>query len=113
MVTVSQVQKGFVRFVDIEVSAAFSGWQKAIVAGTAGLLASNFHSLVNTYGNHPLVAALGVYDPQSGNIDIDKLYEAYVPQMENDKIPISIPKIATIKMGKPEIDTLVRYIKEA
>lgn len=113
MVTVSQVQKGFARFVDSEVSIAFSGWQKAIVAGTAGLLANNFHSLVNLYNRQPLIAALGVYDAEAGTIDIDKIYEAYVPQMGSDKIPIAIPKVGTIKMGKDEIDVLVRYIKEA
>lgn len=113
MVTISQIQKGFVRFVDNEVAAAFTGWQKAVVAGAAGLLAANFPNLVNTYTSHPIVAALGVYDPQSGSVNIDALYNAFVPKMGQDKIPITIPKIGTIKMGQPEIDALMRYIKEA
>lgn len=113
MVTISQIQKGFVRFVDNEVAAAFTGWQKAVVAGAAGLLAANFPNLVNTYTSHPIVAALGVYDPQSGSVNIDALYNAFVPKMGQDKIPITIPKIGTIKMGQPEIDVLMRYIKEA
>ena len=41
MVTTSQVQRGFTRFVDSEVAVAFNGWQKAVVAGTAGLLVAN------------------------------------------------------------------------
>ena len=113
MVTISQVQHGFSRFVDNEVAVAFNGWQKAVVAGTAGLLASNLNNIIASYGNHPIVAALGVYDQQEGVVDIDKLYNAYVPQMGSDKIPITIPKIATVKMGKEEIDLLIRYIKEA
>ena len=113
MVTISQIQKGFVRFVDNEVAAAFTGWQKAVVAGAAGLLAANFPNLVNTYAAHPIVAALGVYDPQNGSVNIDALYNAFVPKMGQDKIPITIPKIGTIKMGQPEIDVLMRYIKEA
>ena len=113
MVTISQIQKGFVRFVDNEVAAAFTGWQKAVVAGAAGLLAANFPNLVNTYTSHPIVAALGVYDPQSGTVNIDSLYSAFVPKLGAEKIPISIPKIGTIKMGQPEIDVLMRYIKEA
>ena len=113
MVTISQIQRGFVQFVDNEVAVAFTGWQKAVVAGAAGLLAANFQNLVNTYAAHPVVAALGVYDPQSGSANIDALYNAFVPKMGQDKIPITIPKIGTIKMGQPEIDALIRYIKEA
>ena len=110
MVTTSQVQRGFTRFVDSEVAVAFNGWQKAVVAGTAGLLVANIDRLINSY---PLVSALGVYDAAAGVVDIDKLYEAYIPHMGSDKIPITIPKIATIKMGKDEIDLLVKFIKEA
>ena len=38
MVTISQIQRGFAAFVDNEVAAVFNGWQKAILAGAAGLL---------------------------------------------------------------------------
>lgn len=112
MVTISQIQRGFVLFVDNEVAAAFAGWQKAIVAGGAGLLAANFPNLVSMYANHPMVAAMGLYDPQTGNVNLDALYSAFVPKLGAEKIPITIPKIGTIKMGQPEIDTLMRYIKE-
>lgn len=113
MVTISQIQKGFVRFVDNEVAVAFNGWQKAVVGGTAGLVASNLPNLVKTYGSTPLMAALGVYDAASGAVNIDALYNAYVPQMGTDKIPITIPKIGIIRLGRDEFDLLMRYIKEA
>ena len=113
MVTISQIQRGFVAFVDNEVATAFTGWQKAIVAGGAGLLASNLPNLVKAYAGHPFVAALGVYDAASNTVNIDALYNAFVPKLGADKIPVTIPKIGTIKMGEPEIDTLMRYIKEA
>ena len=113
MVTIPQIQRGFVAFVDNEVAVAFNGWQKAIVAGAAGLLAANFSNLVKVYGAHPLVAALGVYDANSNTVNIDALYNAFVPKLEGEKIPLTIPKIGTIKMGRQEIDALMRYIKEA
>lgn len=112
MVTISQIQRGFTFFVDNEVATAFNGWQKAVVAGAAGLLAANFPNLVSMYANHPMVAALGIYDPQTGNVNIDALYSAFVPKLGTEKIPITIPKIGTIKMGQAEIDSLMRYIKE-
>lgn len=113
MVTVSQIQRGFAIFVDNEVASAFTGWQKAVLAGAGGLLASNFPNIVKAYAEHPVVSALGVYDAASGTIDIDALYNAFVPKMGADKIPISIPKIGTIRMGKQEFDVLMHYIKEA
>ena len=113
MANIAQIQRGFVQFVDTEVATAFDGWQKAIVGGVAGLLASNFPNLIKVYGAHPIVAALGVYDPVSGNVNIDALYNAIVPKMGQEKIPLNIPKLGTIRLGQDEIGLLARYIKEA
>lgn len=113
MVHISKIQRGFATFIDREVAGAFEGWQKAVVAGCAGLVAANFPNLVKVYGGHPFVAALGVWHPETGDVDIDALYNAFVPKLGAEKIPISIPKIGTIKMGREEIDALMRYIKEA
>ena len=113
MATIQQVQTGLTRFIDRHISGAFQGWEKAIVVGGAGLLAANMPNLVKAYGSLPIVAALGVYNPEAGTIDIDPLYNAFVPPMGADKFPVTIPKIGTIKLGKQEIDILCRYIKEA
>ena len=112
MVTISQVQRGVVLFIDNEVASAFTGWQKAVVAGVGGLVASNIPALAKTYGRHPLVAAVGLYDPESNMINIDAAYSAIVPKLGTEKIPIDIPKIGTIKLGRDEFDCLMRYIKE-
>lgn len=113
MATINQIQRGFVRFIDTDVSGAFEGWQRAVVVGGATLLAANFPRLAEAYGSHPVVAALGVYNKDAGTVDIDNLYKAFVPQLGAEKIPISLPKIGTVKMGADEIDRLVKYIKEA
>lgn len=113
MVTIPQIQRGFTRFVDTQLSGAFDGWHKAVVVGGAALLSHNLPNLINTYSSNPMVAALGVYHPEKGEVDIDALYNAFVPQMGKEKIPISIPKIGTIKIGKDEIDLIMKFIKEA
>jgi hypothetical protein len=113
MVTLQQVQKGFARYVDTNIATAFEGWQRTIVAGFAALIAANLPNLIASYAEHPLFAALGIYNKTSDMVAIDAVYNAFVPNMGSDKIPISIPKIGTIKMGKEEFDTLLRYIKEA
>jgi hypothetical protein len=113
MATIKQVQTGFARFIDDYIAGAFNGWQKAVVVGGATLLTANLPNLINIYGSTPVVTALGVYNPDTGFIDVDKLCNAFVPYLGSDKIPVSIPKIGTIKLGKDEIDVIVRYIKEA
>jgi hypothetical protein len=113
MATINQIQKGFAQFVDGHIAGAFEGWQKAVVVGSATLLAANFPNMVKVYGSHPLVAALGVYDAASGNINIDALHKAFTTKLGTEKIPVSIPKLGTIRLGKEELDTLARYIKEA
>lgn len=113
MATIEQVQRGFTRFVDMHIACAFDGWQRAVVAGASALLAANFPNIVKTYGSHPLVSALGVWDAETGRIDVDSVYNAFVPQLGSDKVPLSIPKVGTIKLGRDEFDALLRYIKEA
>lgn len=41
MATVTQIQQGFVKFVDRHLSGAFEGWQKAVIVGGSTLLAAN------------------------------------------------------------------------
>ena len=113
MATITQIQRGFTRFVDSHLAGAFSGWQKAIVVGGASLIALNMPTLVAMYGANPVVSALGIYNPDAGTVDIDALYNAFVPHLGGDKLPVAIPKVGTIKLGKEDIDILMRYIKEA
>lgn len=113
MATIQQIQTGFARFIDTHIAGAFMGWQKAVVVGGATLLTANLPNLINTYGTNPMVAAMGIYNPQAETVDIDAMYNALVPNMGADKIPLPIPRIGTIKIGKEDIDTLCRYIREA
>lgn len=113
MATIDQVQKGFITFVDRDLSGAFEGWQKAVVIGGATLLAKNFQKIAQVYGSQPMIAALGVYNAGTGTIDIDALYDAFVPNLGASKVPITLPAIGTVKLGKEELDLLVKYIKEA
>ena len=118
MVNINQIQKGFAKFIDNDVAVAYSGIEKAIILGGSTLLAANLPNIVTTYANNPVISALGVYHATTGAVDIDALYNAFVPNMGAEKIPVTLPKIGkmdlgTIKIGKDEIDTLMKYIKES
>ena len=69
MASISQIQRGFTRFVDTHIAGAFEGWQKAVVIGGATLLSINMPNLAKVYGAHPVVAALGVYNPEAGTVE--------------------------------------------
>lgn len=110
MATIKQVQDGFVRFVDTYVACAFEGWKKYAVSGGAALLANNIPNLISAY---PVVAALGIYNPETGMVDIEALHKAFVARLGNEKIPINIIPKETVRLGKDDLEALIRCIKEA
>ena len=110
MASIQQIQQGATRFVDNEMVPAFAGAEKIVVGGAAALFIANIENIVKQYSTHPVVAMLGVY--KDGDIDVDALYQAFAPRFGAEKIPVKIPMIGSIKIGKPEIDKLYQYIKE-
>ena len=107
MVPMENVKAGLARFVDREIAPGLSGWDKVVVAGGLAVMIKN---LPNVIAKYPISATLGVSDTE---VDIDTLYEAASPSV-NDKMPIQIPVIGiTLKIGKQELDALYKYIKEA
>lgn len=113
MATIQQIQAAAVRFVDQEIAPAFSGAEKILVSGGAALLIRNVNNIIQQYANHPFVSAMGVLNPSTGEINVDALYESFAPKFGAEKIPVKVPYIGTMKIGKEEIDKLYKYIKEA
>lgn len=113
MATIQQIQTAAARFVDQDIAPAFSGAERILVSGASVLLIRNINGIIQQYSGHPIVAAMGVINPTSGEIDIDALYEAFAPKFGAEKIPLKVPYIGTIKIGKEEIDRIYRYVKEA
>ena len=113
MVTMEKVQMGLTSFIDRELAPSLSGWDRVVIAGGIGLMVANLPKLVAQYAAHPVVAALGVYDKEKNQVDIDALYKAAAPYIGAEPLPVKIPVLGiTVKMGRPEIDALYRYIKE-
>lgn len=114
MVTMDKVQQGLALFIDRELIPSLTGWDKVLVGGAAGLMAANLPKMAAQLAAQPMVAALGVYDPSTNQLDIDALYHAATPYMGAESLPLKLPLLGmTVKMGRAEVDALYRYIKEA
>ena len=111
MARMDQVPRGLAAFSDNELMPSLTGWDKVLVGGGAGLLSAKLPQIVAQF---PVVAALGLYDAASNQVDIDALYNAIVPHIGTESLPLKIPMVGiTVKIGRQEIDALYRYVKEA
>ena len=111
MASIQKIQQGAARFVDNEMVPAFVGAEKILAGGAAALMIANMENIVQQYAAHPMVAMLGVY--KDGDVDVDALYQAFAPRFGKEKIPVKLPLVGTLKVGKAEVDKLYQYIKEA
>lgn len=109
---IESVQAGLAKFIDRDVVPRLSGWDRVLVGGGGGLLAARLPELLRQYAGHPIVAALGVCDVESGEVDVDALYNAAQPYV-SEPLPIKIPFVGiTIKISQRELDNLYAYIRE-
>ena len=111
MASIQQIQQGAAKFIDNDLVPAFTGTEKIIVGGAAALLIAISGNLIQQYATHPMIAMLGVYN--DGDVNVDALYQAFAPRFGTEKIPVKLPMVGTIKVGKAEIEKLYQYIKEA
>jgi len=113
VVTVEKIQSGLVKFIDRELAPSLTGWDRVIIAGGSGLVAANLPNILAKYAGNPAMEALGIVDKENNRINIDALYKAAAPYIGDERLPVKIPYIGvTVKIGKSEIDTLYKYIKE-
>ena len=84
-----------------------------LVGGGGGLLAAKLPQMIEKYAEHPMISALGVYDKDSGEVDVDALYQLSFFYLVTESLLIKIPLVGiTIKVGRRELDSLYAYIRE-
>ena len=111
MMAMEKVQRGLAAFLDNELIPSLSGWDKVLIGGGSGIAVAKLPKLIEQY---PIAAALDIYNKERNQVDVDTLYQAIVPYMDTEPLPAKIPILnITMKIGRQEIDSLYRYIKEA
>lgn len=112
MVTIDQAMRGAMRFADQEIIPHLPTG-KGIGAGIAlALIVDGGKDRLMKLREHPAVQLMGVMD-ESGNIDIDRLYNAARPKMDGQKLPVDVPILGELRFDIGDLDNLYRYIKEA
>lgn len=113
MVTIQQAQQGIARFIDAEVIPRLSITEKLVVGGGAGLMMAKLPTMLEQLNENPMIAALGIYDREHGEIDVEALYNAVKPYVGADPIPVKLPMVGlTLKFTQREFDALYKYIME-
>lgn len=110
MITIEQAANGLTKYLDKEVMPHLPT-AKAIALGTvAALYISRAPDMLRELNKNPAFALLAVAD-DSGSIDIDRIYNAALPQIKGT-FELRIPLIGNLTFDKAEADKLYRYIKE-
>jgi len=112
MVTIDQIMRGATRFADNEVIPHLPNG-KGIGAGIAlALIMDGGKQRLLQLREHPAVQLMGVMD-ESGNVDLDRLYNAARPKMDGQKLPVAVPVIGELRFDVGDLDKLYKYIQEA
>lgn len=114
MATMTQVKTGLVRFIENDILPHLPTGKKVALGIYVMLAAQNMETKAMKYVKHPAVSILEVVD-ENGNVDVDKLYQAVVPNFNaGQKVPIQIPIInMAYNLDMTDIEKIYKYIKEA
>lgn len=111
MVTIDQAMRGAAKFADNEIIPHLPTG-KGIGAGIAlALIMDGGKAQLLKLRENPAVKMMQIFD-DSGNIDLDKLYNAARPRFEN-KLTVSVPLLGDMRFDQNDVDKLYRYIQEA
>ena len=112
MVTIDQAMRGAMRFADSEIIPNLPTGKGIGAAIALALIMDGGKERLMKLREHPAVQLMGVTD-ESGNIDIDRLYNAARPKMDGQKLPVDVPIIGELRFDVGDLDKLYRYIREA
>lgn len=110
MIPISQVQRGVAQYVDAEIVAKMSGWQKWVFGAGAGVVASKMPGIVSELKQNKFTQMLGLVNDRD-EIDVDTLYAQFLEQARRTgAITVSIPMIGALTLNEDDVTRLYQYI---
>lgn len=111
MITIEQAARGLTSYLDAELLPHLPTGKALIVGAAAALYIRKAPDIARQLIGMPAVKLLGIIDEQ-GNIDIDELYNAVLPQVRGT-FDLSVPLVGNLTFDRAEIDKLYSYLKGA
>lgn len=111
MVTIDQAMRGIMRFADTEIIPHMPTGKGVFAGIVIALIMAGGKEQVLKLRDNPAVQMMQIFD-DTGNIDLDKLYNAARPRFEN-KLTVSVPLLGDMRFDQNDVDKLYRYIQEA
>lgn len=111
MITIEQAASGLSNYLDNEVLPHLPTGKGLLLGTAAALYIRKAPEIVRRLSGNQAVQLLGVID-ESGNIDIDELYNAALPQVKGS-FELQLPFVGSLTFDRTEIDKLYRYMKGA
>lgn len=112
MVTLSQVLKGLSAFLEKEIVEKIDGFMKWGVGAAIAIYLDNGVNIFNSLKNNQWVKMLDAID-ENDNIDIDKIYNAILPEAKKHAITFKAPGLGVITLTSNDVEKLYTQIKEA
>ncbi len=115
MVSLNQIEKGVVGFLDNEVfphlpqNGQFDEWKKLAAAAMAVYIVRRGRPALEKVLGNPFLAMIGATNNQN-EVDIEGLREVFVEQMPEKGVALQIPLLPDITLYKSDIDKLYQYI---
>lgn len=111
MVSFDKVQRGVAKYLDEELTAKLSGWQKWVFGAGAAMFISNSAEMVDRYKDNEIVKALGLIGPDR-SIDVEKAYMALKAQAAKGPITIDAPMLGGVTLDASDVEKLYRCIMQ-
>lgn len=109
MANLGQVKTGLAKYIDHEITAKMTGWQKWVFGAMAGVALNNATGIFEQLKNLPLVKMLGVVD-ENDNIDVDTLYHQFKEQAHRGSVTFDVPMLGTMTLNESDVDKMYNFI---
>lgn len=111
MATIDAVMRAIMRFADLELIPHLPTG-KGIGAGIAlALVMDGGRDQMLALREHPTIKLMRVMD-ESGNIDVDRLYNIARTKFDGKKLPITVPLLGEFKFDVNDLDKLYTMIQQ-
>jgi hypothetical protein len=110
MVDINTIKKSLAIYLETEMLEKINGWQAWVVGGMASIALEKWADIFNAIKDNPLLTTMEII--KDGKVNIELLYEHFLPQAKKQSITFNLPVIGNITLRDNDIEKLYSIIKE-